>query len=43
MFKMSCVLLCELCGDRVRTYKTSITFVMSVHPHGTTRLPLDGF
>ena len=30
-------------GAFAELQKLTISFVMSVHPHGTTRLPLDGF
>jgi len=30
-------------GAFAKLRKTSISFVMSVHPQGTARLPLDGF
>jgi len=47
-----CVVGCEHCeglcsvivrGAFAKLRKATISFVMSVRPHGTTRLPLDGF
>ena len=34
---------CSLLGAFAKLWEASISFVVSVRPHGTTRLPLDGF
>ena len=37
------VVFCYFLGAFAKLRKATVSFVMSVRPHGTTRLPLDGF
>ena len=37
------LLVCVILGALAKLRKATVGFVMSVRPHGTPRLPLDGF
>jgi hypothetical protein len=38
-----CLCICPFLGAFAKVRRATISFVMSVRPHGRTRLPLDGF